>query len=476
MVQEQPPRRSKAVKKPVTIDLAAEESQVFAEPVRSNDADEAVTQAEAAQAEAAESVPVPSDHLLSDHAASAGTPSEEARSETPSTADSALDDTQQQPIETEAEDGKTGAEAPSQAASFERGAYASGSAADTAPSDHGTSAHGSSDHVRFDSEPASSATMDYSTPPSATARGRAGPSVSAMVASGIFGGIVALLLAGSMQYAGYLPAAGGSRGAGDPADASQIIALQQEVDALKQRPAGDETLAQRVQSLEQQAQSGGTADDLQQRFAALEKQLQEVRSATEATAGNDAELARRLNEAEAKINDRGPEQQAARAVAAAALKAAIDRGGSFEPELQTFANISAGDPAVAQLQPFAASGAPSRAELQREIPAVADAMVEAVEQPDPNQGLAARLFSSALSVVKVRQVGQVEGTTPQAVVARIEDAVRGGDLASAAREWDALPPAAKTAGEAFKSKLDARIQVENLVGGTLTRAVAGTQG
>ena len=34
-----------------------------------------------------------------------------------------------------------------------------------------------------------------------------GPSASTLVAAGIFGGIVALALAGSMQYAGYLPAA-----------------------------------------------------------------------------------------------------------------------------------------------------------------------------------------------------------------------------------------------------------------------------
>lgn len=461
MVQEQPPRRSKAVKKPVTIDLAAEESQVVAEPVRSNDSDEAV-----AQAGAAEAAPIPLGYTAPAESTPAEpryTPSEEPPAGAPSTADGASDEAQ--PNWTQAEDAKATTESPTDAA--DREPHASDAAPGTTPSDR----------VPFDSEPTSSATTDYSAPPTDTARRRAGTSVSAMVASGIFGGIVALLLAGSMQYAGYLPAAtGGAGSAGDATDASQLAALQQEVEALKQRPAGDGALAGRVEALEQQARSGGAADDLQQRFATLEKQLQEVRSATEATAGNDAELARRLNQAEAKINDRGPEQQAARAVAAAALKAAIDRGGSFDPELQTFANVAGGDPAVAQLQPFAASGAPSRAELQKEIPAVADAMTEAVEQPDPKQGLAARLFSSALSVVKVRQVGQVEGSTPQAVIARIEDAVRSGDLASAAREWDALPPTAKTAGEAFKGKLDARVQVENLVGGTLTRAVAGTKG
>jgi hypothetical protein len=78
--------------------------------------------------------------------------------------------------------------------------------------------------------------------------------------------------------------------------------------------------------------------------------------------------------------------------------------------------------------------------------------------------------------VKVRRVGDVQGDTPEAVVARMEDGLRSGDLPAAARQWDSLPESAKNASQDFKQKLDARIQVENLVGGTLTRAVAGTQG
>jgi hypothetical protein len=298
----------------------------------------------------------------------------------------------------------------------------------------------------------------------------------AMVASGIVGGIIALLLAGSMQYAGYLPAVSDGPGPQNSAPSADIDALRQDVQALKQRAPVDTSIASRIQALEQAQGKSGVPDDLQQRFAALEKQLQDVRSATAATASSDAELSRRLGQAEARINDRGPEQQVARAVAAAGLKAAIDRGGAFEAELNTFAKVAGDDPAVAKLRDFAASGVPARAEIQRDVGAAADAMLEAAAQPDPNQGLAARLFSSAVSVVKVRQVGQVEGSTPEAVVARIEDAVRNGDLVAAAREWDGLPEPSKAAGEAFKRKLDARIQVEDLVNGTLTRAVVGTQG
>jgi hypothetical protein len=80
-----------------------------------------------------------------------------------------------------------------------------------------------------------------------------------------------------------------------------------------------------------------------------------------------------------------------------------------------------------------------------------------------------------MSVVKVRRVGDVEGETVDAIVSRIEDRLRSGDLQAAAQQWDTLPDAAKSASIDFKRKLDARVQVENLVSGTLSRALAGTK-
>jgi len=431
MVSEKPPRRSKAEKEPVTIDLTAEESEAVAEPVRANDTDEPLTPAEQA-AEASENAE-----------ASGGTG---------------------EPAKSEAED------APARAPFAADEPAAGLSAAEEPPFDTETTAEAPPQPE--------SATVAPEPEPAAAPRQRPSPAISTLIASGIFGGIVALLLAGSMQYAGYLP---GATPAPAPASdtsalSSEIAALRQEIEGLRNQPAiPDASLADRVQTLESAA-SQNASGDLQQRLTALESQINDVKSATETTAASDAELARRLEQAEERLNDRGPEQQVARAVAAAALKSAIDRGGAFETELQTFASVAADDPAIAELQKFAATGVPSNAELQREFPPVADAMLEATAPTDPNQGIAGRLLSSAMSVVKVRRVGDVEGETPEAIVARLEEGLRKGDLQTAAREWDALPEPAKTVSRDFRQKLDARIQVENLVGGTLTRAVAGTQG
>ena len=412
MVSEKPPRRSKAEKEPGTIDLTAEEA--VAEPVRSIDSDEPVTPAE----------------LKAETSVDTDKPVEADIADEPVSTTSGIED-----------------EAP---------------LADAEPDD---------------ARQPQSATVAPEPEPVPAPPAKRSPAASTLVAAGIFGGIVALALAGSMQYAGYLPGASPAAPATDTtALSSQIDQLRQEIAALQSRPAptADEGLANRVAALE--AATGSTGAVSEEAVSALKDDIALLRSAVESTAGNNVQLEDRIESVEAKMDDRGPEQQVARAIAAAALKAAIDRGGSFETELQTFGSVAGDDPAIAGLQKFAATGVPSRAELQREFPKVADAMLEATIQPDPDQGIAGRLLSSAMSVVKVRRVGNVEGDTPEAIVARIEEALRNGDLKASVREWDALPEPAKATSRDFRQKLDARIQVEDLVGGTLTRAVTGTQG
>lgn len=117
---------------------------------------------------------------------------------------------------------------------------------------------------------------------------------------------------------------------------------------------------------------------------------------------------------------------------------------------------------------------PSRAELIRQVPDVATAIVNAVNQPDPNQSWSDRLMASATSLVSVRPVGNIEGKSVQAIAARIEDKVKNGDLPGASAEWNDLPTEGKQASAAFKQSLEARIRVEDLVGGALSKAVSGT--
>ncbi|ANM06238.1 hypothetical protein AMC78_CH04204 [Rhizobium phaseoli] len=317
-----------------------------------------------------------------------------------------------------------------------------------------------------------------------------GAGTSGLIAAGIFGGLVALLGAGAIQYAGYLP------GASAPQTASPEIAdLSGEIDGLKQTVAnlaanpastGDSALETRVAALETAAKTPAAApsgepanvEALNQKIAELSGQVEQLRStlaqSSEQQTSNGADIAKRLDEAEKKLNEPRQDVAVARAIAAAALKAAIDRGGPFVAELDTFAGVAPDDPAVADLRSFAETGIPSRAELVRQVPDVATAVVEAVNQPDPNQSWSDRLMASAKSLVTVRPVGNIEGESVEAIAARMEDKVKNGDLPGASAEWNALPALGKQASAAFKQSLEARIRVEELVGGALSKAVSGT--
>ncbi|EMS95949.1 hypothetical protein H009_19589 [Agrobacterium tumefaciens str. Cherry 2E-2-2] len=294
---------------------------------------------------------------------------------------------------------------------------------------------------------------------------------SGLIAAGIVGGLVALAAAGSMQYAGILPSFNAGR-----AGSEEIAALKTDLGSLRQQlanaPAADTSaLEQRIATLEGAKGEAPQVDGLSEKIAALESTLQSERSAQ---ASATAELTRRLADAEAKINEPRDDIEVARAIASAALKAAIDRGGPFLTELDTLSKVTPDDPAIASLQSFAATGVPSRSELMQKFPDVANAMLSAINQPDPNQGIMERLTESAFSLVKVRPVGNIEGETSEAKIARMENKLRNGDLQGAALEWNALPDAAKTASADYKKSLDARIEVENLVGGTLNRAITST--
>ncbi|MCX8999253.1 mitofilin family membrane protein [Rhizobiaceae bacterium BDR2-2] len=322
---------------------------------------------------------------------------------------------------------------------------------------------------------------------------RSGTSVTGALAAGIVGGLVALAGAGGLQYAGYLPSLGAPETVTEPAPPAvdttaleaEIAALKSEIASVANRPAPEadtSALEARIATLETAPASGADVDlgPLEQKIAAVEGQLSQLEGAI---AGTDEKqeslqttLLDRLQQVEAEVNDPARRNAVARAIAASGLKAAIDRGGSFVSELETFAGVAPGEGAVAGLAPYAETGVPTRAALIAAFPDAANAVLSALEQPDPDQGIAGRLWAGALSLVKVRPVGQVEGDTPEAFLARSEDALKNGDLDTALSEWNRIPEAGRAAAGDFGGALAARIEVEKLVGATLRDAVIGASG
>ncbi len=315
------------------------------------------------------------------------------------------------------------------------------------------------------------------------------PATSALIASGIFGGLIALTLAGSMQYAGVIPGIGPKQQVAAPAtiDNTELEALKSDVARLASAPAAqgtDPALVERIAALEAKASDAQSApavdpaiiEELRTQLAGAEQSITALRDqiATNAQALNESQT--RLSEAERKIEEPRSDVEMARAIALAGLKTAIDRGGPFLSELDALKSVSPEDPAIAPLSRMASAGLPSRSDLSRDFSKISNDILTAIHQPEAGEGWTGRLIASAQSLVKVRPVGNVEGETPEAIVARVENKLQNGDLKGASLEWETLPEAGKTASADFAQSLKNRIEAEDLVAGALSKTVAGNGG
>jgi hypothetical protein len=340
------------------------------------------------------------------------------------------------------------------------------------------------------------------------------------IAAGIIGGVIALAAAGGLQFAGLL----GAPGAGDVRSGvsldgvnGEIASLKSEIARLKdtagnndasakvdglssaldqvkadvaalksaveQGGAGDTAglaaLGDKVRQIETAVaalgQSGNTAPvdlgPINEKLAGLDALVKSASETAKAQDGRLAALEQSVSQLSGKVEAQAGQPKVALAIAASALKAALDRGEPFAAELETFAAISPDAPEIAILRPYAKKGVPTRAEIAAEMPAAANAMVSASEPVDQNAGFLQNLLSSAESLVKVRPIGAVQGAGAPETVARMEVAVNQGDYAKALSEYHTLPEAVKAAGADFAGKLKARIEVEKQVDALIASAM-----
>lgn len=351
-------------------------------------------------------------------------------------------------------------------------------------------------------------------PPSSTLKQEPRRGGVSAVAAGLIGAVIALAGAGGLQMAGVLPTPGGSatnaeieglKGEiaglrdqiGAAPAASSTEQLTQQVDQLT--VAMDEALSkletatssavpavdtgaidQRFQDIEAKiaslGQQAGSVDlaPLTQRIDALEASVGEARQAASGVADLQTKLSAietRLADLDSKLAEQAAQPGAALAIAASALKAAVDRGDPFMTELETYAAVSPQSPEIEALRGMAASGVPARTTIENSFPDAANAMVAAAKPTDPDAGFLDRLMSSAQSLVQVRPVGMIEGDGAPAITARMEVALKKGDYATVLSEYETLPEASKAAGAEFIAAVKARHAADDLVGTILSAAL-----
>ncbi|MDM7849475.1 COG4223 family protein [Pseudochrobactrum kiredjianiae] len=335
--------------------------------------------------------------------------------------------------------------------------------------------------------------------------------------AGLTGGVIALAGVSALQWTGLMPLTGQNNGADAAAQAvnAQIADLKQQIAAMQADAKPDADLLARLEVAEKNAAEAQkhlnemmraspvpAADDeaIRADVAGLQEQLKAL--AERAQPADDAlvtSLTERLNTMETKLNTIGSQAEQANAalntdgdavnalkeqltalqtkidgqasqpdmaviIAANALKTAIDRGGSYANELQTYKSLlPAQAGSAAGLDALADSGIPTLSQLNTQFAALADDMVAAVNKPAADAGVWDQLVGSAKNLVRSRPIGDVAGTGVGPVTARIEFALQNGDVQRAITEWAQLPEAAKQVGQDFYNALSARRDADALL-------------
>jgi hypothetical protein len=156
--------------------------------------------------------------------------------------------------------------------------------------------------------------------------------------------------------------------------------------------------------------------------------------------------------------DKSADRNLRTAVLANALRSAVMRGVPYAAELAGLKAQFADPQALAPLDAFAATGAPSQAALAQELaglmPAITRAGEPGVSAAEGN--FMQRLRARASEFVQIRPVGDAAGDDPAAIVARLNNEIARQDIAGAVADLAKLPAAAKAPAAGFIAKVQAR--------------------
>lgn len=209
------------------------------------------------------------------------------------------------------------------------------------------------------------------------------------------------------------------------------------------------------------------AGRLGQRIDGLKGEVEE-RLAGTAKAADFAPVAKRLAALEQDLqgyvkDDAGRRADAGRVVVAlelAALRRAVDRGDSYAAELGAVKAAAGDQLELAALERHMREGVAPVRELDKSFRGVANAMLDA-EADHSDATLVDRLIASARSIVRVRKTGHgADDVSAEAVIGRMEAALKEGRLAEVIEQGKRLPPKAALAAEDWLKRIEARHSVD----------------
>ena len=144
------------------------------------------------------------------------------------------------------------------------------------------------------------------------------------------------------------------------------------------------------------------------------------------------------------------------AVAAEALRAAVERDTPYQAELAAVKSLGADQSATAPLEAFAEAGVPRARALAHELASLAPALRQAAEPAASNSSFLDRLESNAQRLVRITPVDAPPGDDAASVVTRINVDAAHADIAAALADIAKLPDASKPIAAAWAEKAQAR--------------------
>lgn len=179
----------------------------------------------------------------------------------------------------------------------------------------------------------------------------------------------------------------------------------------------------------------------------------------------------RLAALEQKADDPDAAQRAALALALANLSRAIEGAGPFKTELETVSSFLPKEDVPAELDDAAVNGVPTRGALKARFEPLIEKIFDAARR-EGDSTIWDRFVANAASLVTVRRTGEISGDSTEAVVARMEEKLKEGDLAGAVAQGDALKGAAAEAAAPWMSDAQKRLDAEKLVRELTARVTA----
>lgn len=163
---------------------------------------------------------------------------------------------------------------------------------------------------------------------------------------------------------------------------------------------------------------------------------------------------------------------AAAALAVSTLADAADGSRPFAEELAGLQRLLPGSSSLRALEPLARLGAPTRAGLALQFGNLAGRAASAARNPGADADLFARIRYALSSIVSIRHVGSIKGSTPDAILARTQTLLDEGDVEGAVAALGALPDPSREVLAPWFAAANRRIEIDRHVGSVRADALA----